>query len=122
MVLPSTFRDYGQEFNGITIYTNGWLEMGDQSNQTTGRNRSIPGGMVASGMICPFWDDLLTTDYGGVFTWFDEEQHRFIIEWSNMRRLGPRGEREETETFQVILHDPAHFPSLTNDGAVLFQY
>ena len=123
MDLPFTFTYYGQDFNEITICTNGWIAMGDQSNLVTARNRRIPGGMIASGMICPFWDDLLTRpDESGVYTFHDEEVNIFIIEWSDMRRLGPAGNAEATETFQVILKDPEFHPTISGDGDIVFQY
>jgi len=120
--LPFIFQYYGEEFDEITICTNGWLAMGDCGELVTARNRRIPAGMVAPGMICPFWEDLLTTDNGGVYTLFDEDEHIFIIEWSRMRKLGPAGANEPLETFQVILYDPEHYLTLTGDGDITFQY
>lgn len=119
--LPFVFQYYGQEFDQITICTNGWLAMGDCSELTTGRNRRFPAGMCAPGMIGPFWDDLMTQDAGGIYTLFDEELNIFIIEWSRMVRLVPNGGGEE-ETFQVILYDPEFYPSLRGDGEIVFQY
>jgi hypothetical protein len=120
--LPFVFTYYGQEFNEITICTNGWLAMGDCSELTTARNRRFPASMCAPGMIGPFWDDLLTTNDGGIYTFYNEENNIFIVEWSQMRRLGPRGNDEASETFQVILYDPEFYPSLTGDGDIVFQY
>ncbi|MBT3231369.1 MAG: T9SS type A sorting domain-containing protein [Calditrichaeota bacterium] len=120
--LPFTFQYYGQDFNEITICTNGWLAMGDCSELITGRNRQFPAGMCAPGMIGPFWDDLLTTNDGGIYTFYDEEQNIFIVEWSQMRRLGPRGNNEASETFQVLLYDPEFYININGDGDIVFQY
>lgn len=120
--LPFTFTYYGEEFDQVTICTNGWIALGDHDELNTGRNRRIPSGMVGSAMICPFWDDLVTTNPGGIFYHFDEEEHIFIVEWSGMRKLGPRVGNEPTETFQVILFDPEFHPSFTGDGDIVFQY
>lgn len=122
MDLPFDFTYYGEEFDEITICTNGWLAMGDCHELITARNRKIPAGMVAPGMICPFWDDLITTDAGGIYTDYFPNDHIFVIEWSRMRKLGPRGVDEPTETFQVILYDPEFYPSFTGDGDIVFQY
>jgi len=122
MELPFSFQYYGEDFDVVTICTNGWMAMGDCSDLFTGRNRLIPSGMVAPGMICPFWEDLLTTDNGGIYTYFDEDNHLFIVEWSHMRKLGPNGNNEPLETFQVILYDPEHYQSFTGDGDIVFQY
>ncbi len=118
--LPFAFQYYGEEYVEITICTNGWITMGDHHELITGRNRRIPGGMVAPAMICPFWDDLKTTHDGGIYYWFDEENHTFIVEWKNMERLAQG--RGQTETFQAILYDPDHYPSFSGDGDILFQY
>lgn len=120
--LPFTFQYYGVDYDQATICTNGWVAMGNHSELLGGRNRKIPGGEVISGMICPFWDDLITTNAGGIFTWYDEENHYFVIEWSKMRRLGPAGNNEAMETFEVILYDPENWPSFTGDADIVFQY
>ncbi len=61
--LPFTFRYYGQDFDSISVCSNGWLAMGaDQVVHTTFRNWNIPGALGPSGMIAPFWDDLQTSD------------------------------------------------------------
>jgi len=120
--LPFTFVYYGEEFNEVTICTNGWIALGDHHELITARNRRIPAGMVGSSMICPFWEDLITTGDGGIFTWLDAENHIFVVEWSNMRKLGPEGVNEPIETFEVILYDPEFHPSFTGDGDIKFQY
>ncbi|MFH0765273.1 MAG: carboxypeptidase regulatory-like domain-containing protein, partial [Calditrichota bacterium] len=63
-----------------------------------------------------------TTANGGIYYWNDVEQHRFIVEWSNMRKLGPNGNGEPLETFEVILYDARFYPTQTGDGDLLFQY
>lgn len=120
--LPFEFQYYGENFDVITICTNGWIAMGDCSELTTARNRKLPAAMVAPGMICPFWEDLLTTDAGGIYTYHDEDNNLFIIEWSQMRKLGPRGNGEAIETFEIVLYNPDNYPTLTGDGDILFQY
>jgi len=45
------------------------------------------------------------------------ELHRFIIEWHEARNWA-----NDDNTFQVILHDPAHYPTSTGDGDIVFQY
>ncbi|NQT33730.1 T9SS type A sorting domain-containing protein [bacterium] len=120
--LPFTFQCYGEEFDQITICTNGWLAMGNQANLFNGRNTRIPGGLVASGMICPYWNDLVTLNDGGIFTYYSEEEHIFVIQWSRVRRLSPNGDNEHQLTFEAILYDADFYPSFTGDGDILFQY
>ena len=122
MNLPFTFVYYGEEFDRVTICTNGWLALGNYPDLATSVNRRIPGGLVAPAMVAPFWDDLLTREDSGIYTWYDEENHRFIVEWSRMRRLEQGGQVGGLETFEAILHDPMHHPSFTGDGEIIFQY
>jgi len=119
--LPFVFQYYGERFDQITVCTNGWLAMGNQANVISGRNHTIPGGMVLPAMICPFWEDLVTTNVNAICTYYDEEWNVFIVEWNQMRRLVPQGQGS-LETFEVVLFDPAFHPSRTGDGEILFQY
>jgi hypothetical protein len=70
-------------------------------------------------LIAPFWDHLSTTSTGHVYYWSDAANHRFIIEWSHLETFGTP---VATETFEVILFDPAYHPTQSGDGKILFQY
>jgi hypothetical protein len=120
--LPFDFNYYGVTYNEVTICSNGWMAFGNYRDLATAVNRRIPGGLVAPAMLCPFWDDLITRDESGVYYWYDEENERFIVEWSKMRRLQANNQAGDTETFQVILHDPDNYPSFTGDAHIHFQY
>ena len=120
--LPFDFQYYGEDFDFITVCSNGWAAFGDHHELITGRNRRIPCGELVPAMLAPFWDDLITPANAGVFTWFDQGNRRFIIEWSGMRRLGPQGINEPLESFQVILYDPEVRGGALGDGDILFQY
>ncbi|MEZ4651542.1 MAG: C25 family cysteine peptidase [Candidatus Eisenbacteria bacterium] len=115
--LPFEFQYYGKRDTRATICSNGWLAMGS-TYLTSYRNWTIPGAGGPDAMIAPFWDDLVETTGGGVFQWYDVAQHRWIVEWSEMRsEYGG-----STETFQAILYDPAYYPTATGDGPIEFQY
>jgi hypothetical protein len=116
------FRYYDEDFDKVTICTNGWAALGDHRDRNAFRNRKIPDGECVPAMLCPFWEELITTNQGGVFYWFDEENHRFVIEWSQMQKFGPRGDNEASETFELILYDQRYCPSFTGDGTIEFQY
>ena len=120
--LPFNFQYYGEEFDEVTICTNGWMALGSYRDLTIAVNRRIPGGLVAPAMLCPFWDDLITRDGGLIFYWHDEENHRFIVEWSRMHKLGANNQMGGLNTFQVILFDPDYYPSFTGDSHIHFQY
>ncbi|MBT3231639.1 MAG: T9SS type A sorting domain-containing protein [Calditrichaeota bacterium] len=118
--LPFEFQYYGELFSEITICTNGWAAFGDHDDLYTACNRPIPGGLVAPAMLCPFWDDLKIVDGSGIFTYYDEENDIFVIEWSRLVR-NMQGQAP-TETFEIIIYDPEFHPTLTGDGDIKFQY
>ncbi len=132
--LPFGFRYYGRNFNQLTICSNGWLAFGGEVRSADFTNRRIPSAYGPRAQVCAFWDNLVNyvdadsrIPIGGIFTYYDEERHRFIVEWSRMRRyvgrlggytLRPLGEN----TFVVILYDPQFYPTYTGDGEIVIQY
>ncbi len=119
--LPFDFVYWDQSYTEITVCSNGWIAMGNQEDQVNYRNFPIPTGIGPGAMIAPFWDDLRTTSGsnpdGKVFPYYDETNHRFIIEWYDLTQVGPGS---PSETFQVILYDQDYFG--TPNGDILFQY
>ncbi|MFO7660735.1 MAG: hypothetical protein R6V77_07465, partial [Candidatus Cloacimonadaceae bacterium] len=118
VTLPFTFRFYGVDYNQITVVSNGFLAFGATNNHDF-RNWRLPGAIGPNAMIAPFWDDLTTDGGGGVYVYNDTANHRFIIEWYNLKN-GSNGTSEET--FQVILFNPQNYPTSTLDGPIKIQY
>jgi hypothetical protein len=116
--LPFSFRFYGEDFQDITISSNGVITFGHTDNPEF-RNYRIPGPMGPSPMIAAFWDDLATGPNSQICTWFDEENHIFIVEWYQMLN---GYDNSYSETFQVILYDPAFYPTTFGDGPIKIQY
>lgn len=117
--LPFTFRYYGVDYNTITVSSNGYVVMGS-STFNSGENTQIFNG--CPNLIAPFWDDLDTRQqqgYGDVYRYYDAANHRYIIEY---RQVAHYGSRQTRETFEIILFDPAHYPTPTGDGEIVFQY
>ena len=84
--------------------------------------------MGPKALVAPFSDDLETVDTNNdgfidiwinVYTLHDQENGRYIIEWS--RALNGYDETTE-ETFQIILYDQVSMPTNTGDGVIEFQY
>jgi hypothetical protein len=115
--LPFTFKMYGIDYNQISICSNGWISMGDTDMESF-RNYQIPGVGGPSPMIAVFWDDLKLTNGGRVYTWYDDENHKFYIQWSRVRTF----QNSSTENFQVSLFDPNYYFTPTGDGEILMQY
>ena len=115
--LPFEFTFYGVTFDELTVCSNGWLAFGDESYHDDFRNFGIPSVFGANiGMICAFWDNLVMSG-GGVYQYYDEDNHRFIVEYCGVAHQSGGG-----ETFQILLYDPAHYPTPTGDGEIVVQY
>lgn len=115
--LPFPFIFYGQAFTQATICSNGWICMGS-SVLTNWNNWRIPGAGAPPYLIAPMWDDLHQEGTNQVYHWFDSQQHRYIVQWSRMRSIGGDG----LQNVEVILYDPAFYPTDTGDGEIVFQY
>ncbi len=121
------FTYFGETFETINVCSNGWTSFIPE-NIPYFWNFSIPGAGGAAGMIAPFNDDLDDnngTEPFDVYAYDDAENGRFILEWDSVAN----GEDDEfcpdncvRETFQMILLDPAVYPTETGDGEIIFQY
>ncbi|MBW6514258.1 MAG: T9SS type A sorting domain-containing protein [Candidatus Syntrophosphaera sp.] len=116
--LPFPFQFYGVIYNQITVCSNGFLAMGVSENAEF-RNYRIPGPMGPNPMIAAFWDDLATHAGSGIYTWFDRNNHAFVIEWYNMKS-GYNG--SSPETFQIILYDQSVHSTSLGDGPIKIQW
>ncbi|MDP8228045.1 MAG: C25 family cysteine peptidase [Candidatus Electryoneaceae bacterium] len=123
--LPFTFQYYNLDYDSITVCDNGWLSFGE-TWMFNFRNWNMPSPLGPPALLAPFWEDLIDQDGDenripvNVFTWYDEEGGRFIIEWS--RGLARSGVEVHEETFEVILYDPDVHETTTGDGEIVFQY
>lgn len=123
--LPFTFRYYGEDFNEITICSNGWLSFG-ATWYVNFANSAIPSALGPKYQVCPNWDDLkgLQTSHGvfadmRAITYHDEPNNRFIIEWNDTYTQSTINEFEnaDLQKFQVILE-----PLPDEDGDITFLY
>jgi len=117
VTLPFPFIFYGQVFTQATICSNGWICMGS-SYLTNWNNWYIPGVGAPPYLIAPMWDDLRQSGADMVYHWYDSAQHRYIVQWSRLVNINGGG----IENFEVILYDPAVYPTDTGDGEIVFQY
>lgn len=116
MDLPFTFTFYGEEYEELTICANGWISFGE-TNLATRQNWRLPGALGPDPIIAVFWDNLSLVN-GWVFTYFDVEEHIFIIQWQQAANVYDDAE----ETFQIILYDPEYYITTTGDAPVKIQY
>ena len=107
------FVYYGQEYDEITVGTNGWLCFG-RTAQIAWQNQEMGASLAPAAMVAPFWNDLHS---GEVYTRYDEDEGRFVIEWRDWGIV-----TGGSATFEVILYDPRTVPTITGDGEIVFQY
>ncbi len=114
--LPFVFRYYGNEFTQVSVCSNGWIAF-DSTWYFHFRNWPIPSPHGPENLVAIYWDDL-TVENGGVFYAYDATNHRWIVEWKAVNRL----DNQTPEVFEVILYDPAYWPTPTGDGEIVMQY
>jgi len=121
--LPFTFKYYGVNYDHIRISTDGWIAL-NGGGQIAPINYSLPYNDNVNNMVAVFWDDLYDIDYlgeGDIYYYYDNANHRFIIEWDSLSHNGFVTE-PLSEVFQAILLDPAFHNTSTGDGEIIFQY
>ena len=118
--LPFVFSYYGDDYSQISVCSNGYISMGI-SDVVQFRNKAIPSAMGPPAMISGFWDDLKmssTSSEGNVYKYHDTANHRFIIEYYDVRN----DYSNAYECFQIILYDPVFYPTPTGDGEIVMMY
>jgi len=114
--LPFTIQYYGEEFDEATVCTNGWIAMGSQADMFHTRNWTIPAPDGPNYHIAVFWDDLRLTGGGGVYTYHDQANGRFIVEWFDCSAGG------QNNRCEVIFYSQQVRPTYSGDTDMLFQY
>jgi Peptidase family C25/Propeptide_C25/HYDIN/CFA65/VesB-like, Ig-like domain len=115
--IPFTFNFYGVSYDMISVCSNGWIAPGG-STQGSFMNSQVPAPQGPSPMIAAFWDDLRISN-GNVCYYYDSSMHYFIVEWSHLKA---DWNSNSEETFQIIIYDPAYYPTTSGDAEYLFQY
>ena len=114
---PFDIRCYGLVRQALWVSSNGFVSV-YPPNGNWRVNSGIPSLDGPPGMFAPFWDDLDPSSGGDVYAWFDPYEHRYIIEYDNVRH----GDSDATETFQVVIYDPAFHVTPTGDAEIVFLY
>ena len=118
--LPFSFVYYGRSYTKVSICANGWIAMGEETS-TAPSNSGIPDSSGPAAMVAGLWTDLDPGNSGAasdVYYYNDAANHRFIVEWFRCEHY-PSGSPED---FEIILYDPAHYPTPTGDGEIIVQY
>ena len=111
--LPFTFTFYGEDYNRLSVCSNGWISFGETDLESF-RNYPLPGTGGPSPMVAVFWDDL---EDGDAYAYYDQPNDRFIIEWYNFDTY----DDNSNEEFQIILYN-TDLQTPTGDDEMLLQY
>lgn len=116
--LPFDFTFYGNTFDSITICSNGWIAFGNYPSITDFRNYRMGTPIGPPNQVAAYWDDLRVSGANeNVYVYYNSTEDYYVIEW-RARTLWTN----VVETFQIILYDPAFYPSATGDGKIKVQY
>ncbi|MCB5271976.1 MAG: C25 family cysteine peptidase [Candidatus Cloacimonetes bacterium] len=128
--LPFTFRFFGQDYDHISISSNGWASF-IHTDESYFNNHYIPAALGPYALIAGYWDDLkgkiigVTEEGVDIFAdmrilyWYDAANHRFIIEYNEAysQYTIQAGDDASLEKFQIIL-----YPKADDDGDIVLQY
>lgn len=127
--LPFTFRYYGQDYNSMTICSNGWVSF-VPTWMPDFNNLYIPAPLGPYAQVSPYWDDLKGMKTGEdslgsyfndmrICNWYDQANNRYIVEWNDAysQYTIDLMQNASLEKFQLII-----YPSATGDGDLVFQY
>jgi len=119
VALPFTFTLYGRDYDSLAVCSNGFVAFGPQAGlQTDFRDHPLPGPLGPEPMLAPMWDDHYLNAGSQVCVRSWPEAGLFIVEWYRVVTNG----NNHQNTFQLLLHDPAVYPTPTGDGDVVFQW
>jgi len=121
--LPFTFTFFGQDWEELTVCSNGWAAMGSQAHYLSGLNATIPAAQGPRGMIAAYWTDLCNYyegqgRFGHLYRYHDEENHQFVIQWTDFLVVGDIDDL----SFQIVLRDPEYWPTDSGNGEILLYY
>lgn len=128
--LPFNFRFYGQDYNTLTISSNGWVSF-IHTDESYFNNHYIPAALGPYTMIAGYWDDLKGKKIGQtpegtdifadmrILHWYDEVNNRFMVQWNDAynQYTIQAGDDASLEQFQIIL-----YPKDNEDGDIEILY
>jgi hypothetical protein len=124
LTLPFAVKMYGHTFSPsqLTVCDNGWVAFGADS-MWDARHFRMGTPIGPPYMVAAYWSDLrvISGSATNVFRYYDAVNHWYIVEWRATNQY-PVGGPFVSENFEVIIYDPAYFPSVTGDCKVKVQY
>ncbi|MGB4729594.1 MAG: T9SS type A sorting domain-containing protein, partial [Candidatus Hydrothermia bacterium] len=119
VTLPFTFKFFGTNQTSLTVSSNGWVGFGSYSSASYS-NTGIPNSSSPNNIVAITWDDLNPNAAGSGKIWYyhDTESHIFIVEYDSVYHYGTSVPLKA----EVILYNPAYYPTVTGDGDIVIQY
>jgi hypothetical protein len=117
ILLPFSWKLYGQSSDYITICSNGWVAPGNQSSMTNPDNTFLPGAPVP-GIVAVNWDDLNPELGGHIYCLDDALHHRYVVEWDSVPYAATPA---VSDKFQVMIYDQT-VQTPTGDNVIVMQY
>ncbi len=109
IILPFTFRFYGNTFNAVNISTNGWVGLGTTNSTATGFGVSLPNAAAPNNVIHAISSDLTFAGASNpaILQYFEvgtSPNRRFVIDYSNIKFFSGTA----TADVQVILYETSN--------------
>ncbi|HDR00260.1 MAG TPA: hypothetical protein ENN51_08275 [candidate division WOR-3 bacterium] len=108
------FYFYGRRFTQLSVCGNGWIAPG-LTTRTLYSNAQIPSTSQPS-MMALMWDDLYPPTSGGVWSYHDEANNRFIVQFDSMPYFS---EQNTYDWHQLIIYDTTQ---AAPDGNSVFDF
>ncbi|MDD5087829.1 MAG: S8 family serine peptidase [bacterium] len=109
IMLPWLFPYCGRYVNGLGVCTNGYASFVWCRSVYTYFHYQMYDDRTPPLGIFPYWNDLDPTRGGGIFSYYDEPNDRFIVEWHEIRRYNSTG----PNSFEIMLY---------RDGTIQLAY
>ncbi len=125
--LPFTFTYYGKQYDSLKISSDCVIAFDRSAVCWNMYNTPIPYEDGTKTLVAGVWDFYWPQDIGqnwppepdDIYYYYDESNHRFIIEFFRMKHWQTWHDREN---FEIMLYDPAYYPTPTGDGEIVVQY
>jgi len=120
MPLPFGFVFYGESNETLSVCSNGWASPGSEPYfMLNFYNNPIPAPNGPWGTLALFWDDLEPNTGGGIYWESRPVDGEFIVQWDDMGHARYDG---VSNTFQLVIFDPAIHSTRTGDSPIEFRY
>jgi hypothetical protein len=105
------FPFFGGSHDGFVVSADGWVSFDQASTSSWSSNQQIPTTSTSYSRISlpVFWDDLHTGTNGRVDGVLLSNPTRYVVQWTNLQRYFPSGNRNWDLNFQVVLYPNGSF-------------